>query len=651
MRSSLRLCLAAGGLALVQPVAVLAQEAEGTVVLDEITLTGQQKRAAPGEGRVTATQLATEYQGAGLDTVLRGMAGVTTQGGLAEGGETAINIRGLQDQGRVAVTIDGMRQNFARSGHGANGSFALDSEMLREVAVTRGPGGMPGAIAGSVAMRSVSAEDLLPEDGGTSGGELRLRHGTLSASPTLHAAYATRFGEAMDLTVAATRAEQDDYEAPDGTMVYARQLTRNGLATLGWTMQDGQRLTLGATRLAKDYMTGRSSGAPRDTDLRTDSLSLGYEAPDLAGWTVEGQIYDTGTSIRQQPLNAALNPVGLPRSYETGTQGLRLEGRRTAEFAGRTHELRLTLEGFRDKVTTDDPTGGSLTPSGEREFWSLAAEDRMAFGAATVTFGLSADRYALDSTAAASSGRAISPRLALELPFGAGFTLHAGAALTYRPPTLNESLVDGSHPEPADFDIKPNPDLQPERARNIELGLGYAADGLFAEGDLFEARVTVFRNQIDDYIGLRRVGGLFGGYYQYDNIDKVRIEGLELEASYEAGRFFGSLSGQIMDGKDLTTGGELSRAAPDRLVLTLGLRNDDDTREFGARLTSVGAKSAGDLQSKSWKTVDLFFRQDLTETASFGLALNNIFDETYIPHLETQPSPGVNAQASLIFRF
>ena len=36
--------------------------------------------------------------------------------------ETAINIRGLQDFGRVAVVVDGARQNFQRSGHNANGA-------------------------------------------------------------------------------------------------------------------------------------------------------------------------------------------------------------------------------------------------------------------------------------------------------------------------------------------------------------------------------------------------------------------------------------------------------------------------------------------------------------------------------------------------
>ena len=52
--------------------------------------------------------------------------------------ETAINIRGLQDFGRVAVVIDGARQNFQRSGHNANGEFFLEPELVGGVDVVRG---------------------------------------------------------------------------------------------------------------------------------------------------------------------------------------------------------------------------------------------------------------------------------------------------------------------------------------------------------------------------------------------------------------------------------------------------------------------------------------------------------------------------------
>jgi len=73
-----------------------------------------------------------------LSEVFFGMPSVTFRE-RADTPETAINIRGLQDFGRVAVVVDGARQNFQRSGHNANGQFFLEPETLAEVDVSRGP--------------------------------------------------------------------------------------------------------------------------------------------------------------------------------------------------------------------------------------------------------------------------------------------------------------------------------------------------------------------------------------------------------------------------------------------------------------------------------------------------------------------------------
>jgi hemoglobin/transferrin/lactoferrin receptor protein len=66
------------------------------------------------------------------------MPNVTVQQ-RADDPATAINIRGLQDFGRVNVVIDGARQNFQRSGHSADGAFYLDPDLIAGVDVVRGP--------------------------------------------------------------------------------------------------------------------------------------------------------------------------------------------------------------------------------------------------------------------------------------------------------------------------------------------------------------------------------------------------------------------------------------------------------------------------------------------------------------------------------
>lgn len=623
-------------MAVLAPLPLQAQD-EAEVELDPVILISADPEAQ-GQSKIAAEELATRHQGDGLPGILRGMAGVTTQGGFGDDAETAINIRGLQDFGRVAVTLDGMRQTFARSGHGANGSFSIDPEMLREVTVTRGPGAAAGAIAGAVALRSVTVEDLLDE-GETSGGELRLRYGDLTAAPTLHSAMAFRFGERVDLTLAATRARKADYTAPDGTEVQAQQSSQSYLATLGVNLDAG-RLTLGLTGQDRDYATGSDSATPRSNDLDTRTLSLGWQSEDLLGWAVDGKLYRTATRLTQ-----VAQTTGVQRSYDTTTDGILV----TANREIGAHALSLRLEGFSDSVTTNDPSGSSLTPSGQRDLWSLSLEDRLALGAGQLTLGLSADHYRLTSTAGGTDGAALSPRIALEWPLSDSLTLHAAAALAWRPPSLSETLVDGTHPEPADFPVRPNVDLDPERATNLELGLAYEGQGLLRAEDSLSLRATVFRNNVSDYIGMVWQGGVLNGYYQYDNIARVRIEGIELEAAYETGPLFLTVSGQHMTGISLETGEELSRLMPDRLTLTAGHRGD--THEVGLRFTHSAAKSTGDYATASWKTVDLFLTKSLTDEASLSLALNNLLDETYTPHLETRPAPGFNAQASLTLRF
>src|SRR5262245_22551252 len=136
----------------------------------------QQTPAAPsaagGQPGATGQLRSTTPVGPGLlqqlmptrtSDVFFGMPGVWTQSRGDEPG-TSINIRGLQDFGRVAVLIDGARQNFQRTGHNADGQFYLDPEMIGGVDVVRGPVANiygSGAIGGVVSFRTKDIEDVV----------------------------------------------------------------------------------------------------------------------------------------------------------------------------------------------------------------------------------------------------------------------------------------------------------------------------------------------------------------------------------------------------------------------------------------------------------------------------------------------------------
>ena len=120
-----------------------AEEVEltgGVLELDAITVTAT-RAPEPAYGALSPSSVWTHgelqpLQPNGVAEVLVLVPSVNTQTTPSDPG-AAVSVRGLQDFGRVNVMIDGARQNFQKSGHGANGTFYFDTEMLRAVDVTR----------------------------------------------------------------------------------------------------------------------------------------------------------------------------------------------------------------------------------------------------------------------------------------------------------------------------------------------------------------------------------------------------------------------------------------------------------------------------------------------------------------------------------
>ena len=77
-----------------------------------------------------------------------------------------INIRGLDDVGRVGVSIDGARQNFMVLGHNSYARSYVDTAFVRAAEVNKtgatGVGG--GTLGGGVDFRTLIAEDLIATD-------------------------------------------------------------------------------------------------------------------------------------------------------------------------------------------------------------------------------------------------------------------------------------------------------------------------------------------------------------------------------------------------------------------------------------------------------------------------------------------------------
>ncbi|TNH05374.1 TonB-dependent receptor [Testudinibacter sp. TR-2022] len=117
------------------------------------------------------------YKGASPADLLQEFNGVYS-GDARNSGAVDPNIRGVQGQGRIPVTIDGTEQAITtwRGYNGANNRNYLDPNLISNITVEKGPdiaSGNASGIGGSVKMRTLDADDIVRE-GQKVGVELKL---------------------------------------------------------------------------------------------------------------------------------------------------------------------------------------------------------------------------------------------------------------------------------------------------------------------------------------------------------------------------------------------------------------------------------------------------------------------------------------------
>ncbi|MBD9528740.1 TonB-dependent receptor domain-containing protein [Paracoccus sp. PAR01] len=645
------------------PAATLAQEA---VRLDTVVLSSE----ADGDGDGTSTvlgadQIQLEYSGLDLSQVLDEIPGVTTQ---VSGGDpgVSVNIRGMQDFGRVNVLVDGARQNFQRTGHGANGSFYTDTEMLKSVEVTRGPGATVnggGAIGGVVSLTTIDADDIIA-DGSDRGGRLRFSLDSNGPGPTVNLVGAMRPEDRVDFLLGGTYLDRRDYTSGGGDRVASGQTMNSGLFKTRFRPAEGHELSFTASRYDTSFLTGTS--ILRDTDVTVDTAIAGYRwtSVDSDFWDLSVKTYLTRTEADQSVQNGPFE-----RSFRIETSGLDAHNTAHVSTGGVEHEVTFGGDVFRDRVSTVDRVGTSdeLTPPGTRVVWGAYIQDRVALNPWFELEGaLRFDAYELENDRHRVEGDRLSPKFLVRYIPDERISFHLSYAEAMRPPALTESMIEGFHPGSVSGEFLPNPDLRPEIAHTIEAGLDAQLQGLLRDDDEISARFAVFQNDIDDYIDQNLVQhGLFGAI-QYLNIGKVRIRGAELELSYDSSRFFGGLNGQLLDGQrrggdDLNDvllypqeDGVQPKVPPYQIAATAGIKALDARLQMGARATFVGEQKnarAEGYVGDSYETLDLFAQYQINDDFSANVALNNVLDRDYTQYLNANPSPGFNAHATLSVRF
>lgn len=368
----------------------------------------------------------------------------------------SVNIRGVQDYGRVNMNIDGMRQNFNVNGHQQrNGIMVVDPEFISSVEIEKGSqSGMGGAgvLGGIASFNTVQASEFLGPDK-EYGGRIRAGHGIgeLGNGTYFNGSALFAFGnEVGDLLLGVSERHFGDYRAGThnkdnlGTEIRLRSffpeawdnwldsevgdmgsVTRSRLLKLGVNLPQDQRVQFSYIETdtdSKDAWTWltddgsdfyyKRSGA---SDLNGKNASIDYSfSPDNDLIDVKAKLYFVRTRLdRWNAGNDASASSGNRYNayndrFQTDTWGLQLQN--TSRFyIGAADKLTLNYGGelFEDryKPATDRvaaPNEQSLpyvegaTPEGNKLTGSLFAQAQYEHDDwLTLDAGLRYDRYRL----------------------------------------------------------------------------------------------------------------------------------------------------------------------------------------------------------------------------------------------------------------
>ena len=181
---------------------------------------------------------------------------------------TVINIRGLQDFGRVAVVVDGARQNYQRTGHNANGSFFLDPELVGSVDVVRGPTANiygSGAIGGVVSFRTKDINDVV-RPGERWGVDMTGSGGTNSARGLGSIFGGVRADPNVDVFGGAVYRTQGNYKDGNGTEIgNTGNEIAAGLMKVTVRPADGHEIKFGGIFQDYQYSIGQLNRGPTTT--------------------------------------------------------------------------------------------------------------------------------------------------------------------------------------------------------------------------------------------------------------------------------------------------------------------------------------------------------------------------------------------------
>ncbi len=646
---------------------------KGATQLDKITVVSRTGETAI-EQMASVSHLDQEQlerrMAATISDTFFGVPGVSVQTG-SQRLRSSINIRGLQDAGRVTVLVDGARQNLQITGHQAQSMLFVDPDLMQQVDVIRGPVANTfgsGAIGGVVAFETKDAGDFL-HDGETWGASNALRYESNGSGWTNSTTGAFRFSDAADILANivwrdygeykdgnGNRVEDTGFEALGGLAKATFRPTENSELKLGWIGADDTWSNRGTA----PYFIGYDYQSKQNTF--TGRYNVKDDEEKWLDLHINASFNDTNYSKTRQSNS-------LETTYDLQTYGLDIWNTSRLDTGPLSHEITYGGDIVQDDILNTTSTGGVdfYNPSGDRRIWGAYVQDKVTYDWLEVIGGLRYDSYSLTGQDIDNTGDRLSPRITVGVsPFTneslSGLQFYGTYAEGYRAPTISEALISGIHPNPP-FPFLPNPDLKPETAKTWEFGVNYKVDGMFAADDSLRLKAAYFHNDVEDYIGFVTINNppLCGPPFycsQSDNYANAKLEGFELESLYDAGWGFVGLSASTVTGHKTDYDGtrtDLTTIPSAQVTGQLGLRFLENRLLVGSEV-QYNAAPKGNVYAEDYTLVNAFAQYNVNDNFKVDFRADNLFDVAYVNPLSDTSSgplyePGITLKLGATLRF
>lgn len=672
---------------------------------------------------------------------------------------SSINVRGLQDFGRVAVLVDGASQDFQRSGHFANGQFYVDPELLAGADVVRGPVANiygSGAIGGVTSFRTKDLDDILLP-GETQAIQSHAMFGT-NGDQWLASTFGGARGPLGDIFVGGIYRDSGNYTSGAGTLSSFQcaancagypltvipgssgvpntgNQTEFGMVKLTARPGDGQQIKLTAITYNTSYDFGGTTGAGttipgigvygENINNQTVTAQYTFKSPETTLFDLKTDVYwnqtDAQETVKVPYIQDGIDfsgPPGTSTNYLLNTAGTRVNN--TSRFDTGPFLQTVTYGGDfnNDRINVGTSCGAdqlingacdvNLTPNGQRNTYGGFVQWKTNYSTwFEMINALRYDGFNLSGDGSSKSGQRFSPKTTIGITPIQGLTPYFTYAEGYRAPSVTEAFVSGFHPG-GFFFFEPNPNLQPEIGKTKEIGLNIKYDDVWSPGDKVRAKVNGFRNDVTNYIDMVPAFVDFTGTlpppapcvptplgytdcFQYQNIGNAVIQGIELEANYDAGRWFAGVSGQHLIGQSVTTnptlaagcpaaptsvgcvGAPLASIPPDQVSVLIGARLLERKLTLAVRWTAVAAKPLSQIPTTTsdggnvvpifdstppYNLVNLYASYQPIPNVTTAFSVENLLNVNYTKYMccSTEagyviPNPGITFKASLTVHY